>query len=243
MPAPAAGSALRDQREKERRLVYVRQLGVRITHWTVVTCVVILVTTGTYISHPFTVGGSARDPMVMATVRVTHFYTAIVFDVAVFARIALMFLGNRYARWDQFIPVTKARWRNVLESLKFYLFLRRTPAPAVGHDALDGLVFTVRFLIDFVIIFTGFAMYSRFTSYKSPLSYFHVLLPVFGGFQHTRWLHHVMMWVFLAFVAQHVTRVVLLAALKRDGTVESMFSGYKFVSSEELAEDESALQR
>jgi Ni/Fe-hydrogenase 1 B-type cytochrome subunit len=117
----------------------------------------------------------------------------------------VQFLGNRYARWDQFIPVTKARWRNVLESLQFYLFLRRKPAPAVGHDGLDGLIFAVRFLIDFVIIFTGFAMYSRFTSYKSPLALFHVLLPLFGGFQHTRWLHHVMMWVVIAFILQHIT--------------------------------------
>jgi Ni/Fe-hydrogenase 1 B-type cytochrome subunit len=222
--------------ETGRQLVYVRELPVRIIHWVVVLCVVVLATTGTYIGHPFTVGGSARDPLVMATIRVTHFYTAMIFDIAVFARIALMFVGNKYARWDQFIPVTKARLRNLIESLQFYFFLRRKPASAVGHDGFDGLIFAVRFLVDFVIIGTGFAMYSRFTSYKSPLALFHVLLPVFGGFQHTRWLHHLMMWVAIAFVMQHITRVVLLSAIKHDGTVESMFSGYKFVTPEEFAE-------
>ncbi len=223
-PAPAAVG---------RQAVYVRDLVVRVTHWTIFLCFVVLVATGLYISRPFTAGTSGH--FVTGTVRVVHLYAALVFDIAVFARVAWMFVGSRYARWDQFVPVSRKRWRNLVESLKFYLFLRRTPAPAVGHDGLDGAIFAARFLVDFVIIGTGFALYSTITSFNSPMALFRILIPVFGGLQSARWIHHMMMWVAIAFVIQHVARVVTLSAVKRDGTVDSMFSGYKFVAPEEPA--------
>ena len=63
----------------------------------------VLSATGFYIGHPFiAVSGPARDHFVMGTMRVIHLYTAIVFSLAVLFRIYWMFVGNRYARWDQY---------------------------------------------------------------------------------------------------------------------------------------------
>ncbi len=229
--APVAGEAVRVP-------VYVWDIWVRVIHWAVFFCFIILAITGSYISHPFIpVARDAYEPFLMGTVRVVHFYTAMVFDLAVFARIVLMFVGSPYARWDQFIPVTKRRWNSALESLKFYVFLRRTPPEAIGHDALDGLIFAARFLVDLLIIATGFALYSKITSYSSPLAIFQGLIPYFGGLQSVRWLHHMLMWVAILFILQHVIRVIVLSTVKHDGTVESMLSGYRYVTKEDLAEE------
>lgn len=233
----APGAAV--EAEAARTPVYVFDLWVRVIHWVVFFCVILLVITGMYIANPYIiVARNAHEPFVMGTIRVVHFYSAVVFDIAVFARIALMFLGSRYARWDQFIPVTKRRWKNALESLKFYVFLRRRPPAAIGHDAFDGLIFTLRFLIDLLIIATGFALWSKITSYHSPMTIFHVLIPFFGGLQGARHLHHLLMWLVIAFIVQHVIRVVVLSAIKHDGTIDSMFTGYRYVTQEELTDED-----
>ena len=46
--------------------------------------------------------GPAGQRFVMSWVKTIHFYTAIVFALSVISRVAWMFLGNTYARWDKF---------------------------------------------------------------------------------------------------------------------------------------------
>ncbi|MHB8145463.1 MAG: hypothetical protein ACYDEW_07490, partial [Vulcanimicrobiaceae bacterium] len=75
------------------------------------------------------------------------------------------------------------------------------------------------------------------TSYNSPLAIFQGLIPFFGGLQGARWLHHILMWVAILFILQHVIRVIVLSTVKHDGTVESMLSGYRYVTKEDLAEE------
>ena len=94
--------------EMPARLVctYVWQIPVRITHWLIALSIVVLSVTGLYIGHPFmTTSGEARLTFVMGWVKLIHLYSALVFIAAVAARIVWMFTGNKYARWDKFIPV------------------------------------------------------------------------------------------------------------------------------------------
>ena len=46
------------------------------------------------------------------------------------ASLVWMFLGNRYARWDKFLPVRESRRRGILPTLKFYLFAAAQAAGA-----------------------------------------------------------------------------------------------------------------
>ena len=120
---------------------YVWQIPVRITHWLIAGSIVVLSVTGLYIGHPFmTVAGEARQSFVMGWMRTIHFYSAIAFLTSVFARVIWMFTGNRYARWDKFIPVHPSRRRGVWPTLKFYLFALRKPPGFVGHNPVAGMV-------------------------------------------------------------------------------------------------------
>lgn len=226
----------------DRRLIHVRSVATRVLHWTIFLCVLILIATGFYIADPFLIAPEGGEPAVMETVRFIHFYTALVFDLAFASEIGLILLGGRYERWDQYIPLSRKRWRSIVESLKFYFFLRRTPPATIAHDGLDGLIFIIGFIIDVLIIGTGFALWANITSYNSPLALMSFLIPIFGGLQTARLIHHILMWVMIAYVLQHVIRVIMLSAIKKDGTMDSMFSGHKYVSVREVAEFENVAE-
>ena len=49
-----------------------------------------------------------------------------------------------------------------------------------------------------------------------------------------RWLHHGFMWMLIGFAVHHVYSAVLMSQVEANATVESIFSGYKFVPREDL---------
>jgi len=220
--------------------VRVWDLVVRVTHWTIALAIVVLSVTGIYVGHPFvTVAGPAGQHFVMGTVKVVHAYAAIAFTLAVLARIAWMFVGKGHARWREFFPVERARRQGLLPTLAFYLFLRRRPAPSVGHNPLAGLSYIVVFGFYLVMITTGLGL--RAVDDTSPQMHaFISLLGLYGGAQSARWIHHVVMWLLLGFVVHHVYSAILTAIVERNGTVDSIFSGNKWIPREQAEADRAA---
>jgi Ni/Fe-hydrogenase 1 B-type cytochrome subunit len=215
--------------------VYVWEWPVRMTHWCTAYAILVLAATGFYIGHPFVVvTGPAGQHFVMGWVKTIHSYTAIVFALSVVSRVAWMFMGNTYSRWDKFIPVARRRFTGLVDSLRYYLFRLRQPPGFVGHNPLAGLTYTFVFLIYFVMITTGLALYNVSARAGSPFRIFAFLLPLVGGAQSARWIHHVGMWLLLGFAVHHVYSSVLMSQVEARGTVESMASGYKFVPCEDL---------
>lgn len=229
----------RPMHEHRRIRVRVWELPVRICHWLIVLSIIVLAATGLFIAHPFaivSVAGPARNHFLMGWTKVIHFYAAIVFTVSVLSRIAWMFRGNRYARWNQFIPTTTARFRNAREDLKFYLFLRSNPPPTVGHTTLAGLSYAFVYGLCLVMICTGLALYAPMAPVGSPMRWFHFLIPVFGGLQTARLIHHIAMWLLIAFVIMHVYISILISAVEHNATLESIISGNKFIEPKTLTD-------
>lgn len=218
-----------------RQAIYVWQAPVRAAHWLIFLSVAVLSVTGYYIGNPFiTVSGEARQHFVTGTVKVIHSYAAIVFTLSVLARLAWMFLGNAYARWDQFIPVTRERALGVVDMILYYLFLTNRRPTGAGHNALAGLTYVFVYLLLVLQALTGLGLYGKAAHLGSPLHWFGFLADLFGGPQYTRWLHHGFMWLILGFFVHHLYSALLFSFEEKMGTVESIFSGYKFVSSEDL---------
>jgi len=209
--------------------VYVWDLVVRATHWLIFLSMLVLALTGIYIARPFLLAhGAASQRFVMGTVKVIHSYAAIVFSLAVGSRILWMFLGPPTARWNQFLPVSKQRRSDLWKTFKFYVMLRREPPATVGHNPLAGATYVAVFFLYLVMIFTGFALYSV-SAYTSYMKVWDFLLPVFGGAQGARWIHHVVMWLLIGFFVHHLFSAVLMARVEKNGTLDSIFSGYKFL--------------
>ena len=215
--------------------VYVWEVPVRITHWLIALSIVVLSVTGVYIGYPFiTVSGPAGQHFVMGWAKAIHGYAAYVFIAAVLTRVIWMFTGNRYARWDKFIPVHRQRRHGLWPTLQFYLFALRKPPGFVGHNPVAGLTYTLVFGLYFLAIATGLVMRGASAEVDSPLRWFASWAPLFGGLQIARWIHHAVMWLLLGFAVHHVYSGVLMSTVEANATMESMFSGYKFVPPEDL---------
>jgi len=55
--------------------------------------------------------------------------------------------------------------------------------------------------------------------------------------QYLRLMHFCIMFAFFAFVIHHVYSAVLVSWEERNGLIESIFTGYKFIPKAELDED------
>ena len=222
---------------EELEPVYVWDMVVRVTHWGVALSMLVLLVTGIYIGHPFlTVPGEARDHFVTGWAKVIHFYAAIAFTLSVGARVVWMFLGPRRSSWRNFVPASRRRLRDLVATMKFYALLKPAPPRTIGHNPLAGLSYVGVFGLYALMIATGFALYS-----VSSHSYMHVwrfLLPLFHGVQGARWLHHVTMWVLVMFFVAHMFFSSLTSRTEKNGTIDSIFSGYKFLPKGQPPDDE-----
>mgnify|MGYP001820718757 FL=1 len=208
--------------------VYVWDLLVRMTHWLIMLATFILAITGIYIGKPYLIPMGPTDEMsVMGTMRVVHFYAAIVFSLSVISRIIWMFVGSYYARWHQFVPMSPRRRGDVWRMLKFYTLINKEPPLNVGHNPLAGMTYLAVFAIYLTLIVTGVALYS--ISATGYMEWFDWLVPVLGGAQMARWIHHIAMWFLLGFVAHHIWSAMLVSRIEGMGLIDSLFSGYKFL--------------
>jgi Ni/Fe-hydrogenase 1 B-type cytochrome subunit len=215
--------------------VYVWEWPVRLAHWSAVASIAVLAVTGIYIGNPLlVVRGPAGQNFLMGTMKVVHSYAAILFTLAVLSRIIWAFRGNHFARWDKFIPVKRRRRRGLVQALRFYLFQLRKPPGFIGHNPLAGFTYTFVFLLYLVQIVTGFTLYGASAAAGSHMHVFRHLLPLLGGLQTVRLVHHGVMWLLIGFAIHHVYSAVLMSQIEANGTTESIFSGYKFVHKDDV---------
>ena len=224
---PQVSHRQRDHVEGIER-VYVWDIVVRLSHWFIMLSMIVLVITGIYIGKPYLIAAGPADELsVMGTMRVVHFYAAIIFTLTVATRIAWMFVGSYYARWHQFVPMSRRRRRDVFGMLKFYTLINKEPPLNVGHNPLAGMTYLAVFTLYLLMIVTGFALYS--VSATGYMEWFDWLLPILGGAQMARWIHHITMWFLIGFVAHHIWSAILVSRVEGMGLVDSLFSGYKFL--------------
>jgi Ni/Fe-hydrogenase 1 B-type cytochrome subunit len=226
-------TAIADSRQAPvaREPIYVWQVPVRVTHWLIFFSILILSATGYYISRPFigVPGPAASGHFVMGTVRAIHLYAAIVFSLSVSVRIYWMFVGNRYARLGQLIPLSLERARGLGNTLLYFFFLRRDLDRAPGHDPLAGATYGFIYLVYLTMIATGLALYTVDAPVSSPFQFFRFLIPMVGGLQAARLAHIIAIWVISVFAVIHIYCVWLFSDVQRFGIADSIFSGYSFL--------------
>jgi Ni/Fe-hydrogenase 1 B-type cytochrome subunit len=207
--------------------IYVWDLVVRLTHWLIFLSLLVLSVTGFYIGRPFVV---AHGGFVTGWFKVVHFYGATVFTAAVAARVGWMFTApSPYARWNQLVPTTRQRLRDLWGTFKFYTFITTEPPPATGHNALAGATYIAVFGLYVMMIATGLGLYAV-DAPASPARLFAWVVPLVCGAQGARWLHHVGMWLLLGFMVHHIASALLMSRVEKNGVLDSIFSGFKYVS-------------
>ena len=210
--------------------VYVWEIPVRIAHWLIAGSIAVLSVSGLYMGHPFmTVAGTAAQSFVMGWVKVIHGYTAYVFITAVVMRMVWMFTGNNYSHWDKFLSHRPSRLRGFMPTVLFYSFLRDKPPAFVGHNPVASSAYTLVYGLCFLEIATGLIMRGASAGPSSLVHGFAGLAWIFGGLAMARWIHHIVMWLLLGFTVHHIYSAVLVAMIEKNGTIDSIVSGYKWV--------------
>lgn len=209
--------------------VYVWELPVRIFHWMNAGAILLLVITGLYIGNPFlgsTIQEEAYYSFVMGWVRYIHFFAAFLFTANLFFRLYWAFKGNKYAISN---PLKGSFWRETVETMKYYLFLKNKKPHYVGHNPLAQLSYWIFIVFGSVImVFTGFYMYVEPQPESILGKMFSWVAFLFGGDSYSvRSWHHIVAWGFVIFTIVHIYMAFREDYLQRNGTMSSIFTGYK----------------
>jgi Ni/Fe-hydrogenase 1 B-type cytochrome subunit len=230
-------SGVSEKSDPENGMVplYVWEWPVRITHWVIFLAIVVLTVTGYYLYDPFIISRGNRA-FLMATMRFIHEIAGFVFIAGLLVRAYWFFVGNKWARWREFVPVGRRRWHDFMGQLGYYLFLRRKPPFTIGHNPLAGATYTVVYFLMLVEALTGLALYNHVLGSKT-LGFFINWLPWLISIRYLRAIHFFIMLALWAFFIHHVYSAILIGIEERSGLVGSIFSGYKFFPERRLTED------
>jgi Ni/Fe-hydrogenase 1 B-type cytochrome subunit len=218
--------------------VYVWELPVRASHWVIVVAVAVLSFTGYYMHNPF-LAASSTTVFLMGTMRYIHLLAAFLFIAAFLLRLYWFFAGNEWSNWRAFVPVQRRQWRGMGSMVAYYSFFRRDIAHDVGHNALAAITYMLMFTLMLVEILTGLALYS-YTLSNRVLTFCIGWLPRLIDISYLRLTHFCIMFAFAIFVIHHVYSAVLVSWEERNGLIESIYTGYKFVPEAEIRELEAA---
>ncbi len=210
-----------------RTKILVWQLPVRLWHWLNALSIVLLMVTGLYIGNPIfsPVENGNADQFVMGWARIIHFVSAFVFMIGLLVRIYWAFVGNKYTR---FSILRKGFWSGLWETIKFYLFLPNKKPHYIGHNPLAQLAYWVIFGgCSILLSLTGLFLFTEPQRGSVLESMFSWIGWLFGGSFTTRSIHHWAAWGVVVFVVLHIYLAIREDYLARNGTMSSIFSGYK----------------
>jgi Ni/Fe-hydrogenase 1 B-type cytochrome subunit len=224
--------------------VYVWERPVRFFHWTTVISTLTLIITGFIIADPPAINRNveAINSYWFGYVRLTHFISAYVLIAVLLFRIYWSFVGNQFANWRYFIPYTKKGIKNILYVLKVDIFLQEDKKHkltniSIGHNYLAAFSYFIMTLFFILQLMTGLALFAPTSDWWFP-HLFDWIIPLFGGDIAVRYIHHILTWLFIAFVIVHVYLVLFHDYVEARGEVSAMISGFKFVRAERIKETE-----
>lgn len=204
---------------------------IRVNHWGMVASIFTLIVTGFYIALPFSISsGETTWKFLMGDMRFIHILFG-VFLVFIFIwRAYLMFFSSFHADWKDLFAWLDLK--NMLQQIKFYLLLTSKPHQhrllygPLQSLAYVGCIFMLFLIVLTGIILTGACYHAGITAWTYEL-----LRPVetmMGGLAGVRYIHHIVMWLFLLFFVVHLYMAFWYDCVFREGTVSSMINGLLF---------------
>jgi len=221
--------------------VYVWEWPVRIFHWMMVLSLVVLTVTGFYMHRPFLVETSPRA-WAMGMMRFAHEVFGFILISVLLLRLYWFFAGNEWARWRAWVPLTKAQWASIRSMLLYYSYQRREPEPEIGHNSLATSTYLVIVFLLVVECLTGLVLYGV-VSGSQFLRVTIGWIPRIIDIQYIRLCHYFIMFCFMAFVIHHIYSAVLVSMEQKNGLMESIFSGWKFVQRSLLEKEQEVRSR
>lgn len=177
-----------------------------LSHWTHLGSMFVLAFTGFYIHYPF-----FRANMLL--MRQLHFIFMYVVLIALVWRVYYAFAGrtaivkgtrDTVHDWHNFVPQQENR-HQLIETLKYYLFLRKTHPISGKYNPLQKLAYVAMGGLLVVQAYTGFAIYgpAQHSALFGPLFLWSVNMGLVS-LMIMRMIHFLVMWVFILITMIHV---------------------------------------
>lgn len=211
--------------------VYVWEQPVRWFHWINALGILVLAVTGWLIAHPpaFLSSGEATDNYWFGLVRFFHFGMAYVFAANLAFRIYWSVVGNKFASWRNFLPLTRAQVRQVWQVVQVdILQSSNKPVHTLGHNAVAYFTYGGTLILSLFQIVSGFALYAPTSGSWFP-QLFAWIVPLFGSEQNLRFFHYSVTWAFALFTLVHVYLVFYHDYVEGHGVLSSIIGGWKFM--------------
>jgi Ni/Fe-hydrogenase 1 B-type cytochrome subunit len=213
---------------------YVWEAPVRIWHWIMALCMVVLWGTGYFIGSPLpSVGGEASEHFIMGYIRFAHFAAAYIFACLFLFRIYWAIVGNKHAREIFLVPfymLTAKWWKGFFRVVGHYTFIRPKNDWHYGHNQLAmAAMFGMYVLGAAFMIVTGFALYGEGLgrnswAFKLFSSW---VIPLFGQSQDVHTWHHMCAWYLFWFTIVHLYFVIREDITSGLTVVSSMINGWR----------------
>ena len=216
-----------------RRTEYEFSIGLRVAHWLRAISIVILVGTGFYLSYVFQSPISNGEPtnFMQAKYRFVHEVAGFILLSCILFKVYLFFF-DRISHKERVSLKDTLNPKVWIEQLKFYLFIGKHPHLKGCYNPLQFATYTLFYAVMFGIIITGLTLYVHV--YHDGLGGFlyGILRPIeamLGGLAEVRIYHRLLMWIVIVFVPIHIYMAVFNSLKGKDGSLDAIFSGYKYI--------------
>lgn len=171
-----------------------------------------------------------REPFIELHAIVGYF-----FITTFILRIAWAFLGNRYAKWSDIVPMTRVRLRAAWIEITYLVGLtKEVPARCVGHNPLASFFYIFVFIVLVMQAFSGLLLAGvELGLFSGPL------LTAIGGdsesfVEAAEELHKAGLFMMLFYIAAHLAGLVIHEVRDNNGIFSSMIHGKKYFSRKDL---------
>ncbi len=201
-------------------------------HWIRFFAINFLIVSGFYISYPFLTPEVDSNPtgFLYAQGRTFH-------EIAGFILIS-MFIGKIY--YFFFVKSDREEMNSFkdlfsikkwMKQIGYYLFIGKHPILSGAYNVIQLFAYIGLYIMLLFLILTGLILYmydfhnSFLSVLNTPLTSLEVML---GGLASVREIHHILTWGVIIFIIAHVYMSVFNAVYGKEGTIDSIVSGYKW---------------
>lgn len=171
----------------------------RLMHWLHLISIVVLTYTGFYIHEPF-------GPGSMDLWRMVHFIFMFILILVAIVRVYWAFMGRgsagpgsrTYVRDYHHFGPERANRGKTLETVKYYLFLRKSHPVGGKYNPLQKGTYMMWLLLIVLQAISGFALWVNTAAFFAPLTY------AIGGPDVMRFVHYIIMWLFIVTTLVHI---------------------------------------
>lgn len=212
---------------------YEFSIGLRLTHWIRAASIVFLILSGFYLAYVYISPEITPIPVnfMNAKWRAAHQIIGFLLIGALIFK-SYLFVFDKKSRKELASIKDFINPKIWIAQIKYYLFLGEHPKLKGVYNPLQFVAYLGFYAMLILICLTGLILYMHVFHEGLGGALYNYLMPVevfMGGLGNVREIHHILMWGIIIFVMVHVYMATFNAVKGKDGAMDAIASGYRFL--------------